>query len=132
MAPTFGLALITVAAILADLGLAILGWGGFAAFLQRGNDPLETVFKGQALRLGAPVYDLPGCAAQHTGRQRASPAEPGEFAPDSPLEGDGFEPSVPLRHRKAKSNDAGSKNVVPLTGDRGFESLFLQRGVRCE
>jgi hypothetical protein len=54
------------------------------------------------------------------------------FATDSPVEGDGFEPSVPLRHRKAKSNGAGSKNVVPLTGDRGFESLFLQRGVRCE
>src|SRR5580692_4497495 len=32
MAPTFRLALITVAATLAYLGLAILGWGGFAAF----------------------------------------------------------------------------------------------------
>jgi hypothetical protein len=32
MAPTFRLALITAAATLAYLGLAILGWGGFAAF----------------------------------------------------------------------------------------------------
>jgi ABC transporter, phosphonate, periplasmic substrate-binding protein len=31
-------------------------------FSQTCGYPLETVFKGQALRLGAPVYDLPGCA----------------------------------------------------------------------
>jgi ABC-type phosphate/phosphonate transport system substrate-binding protein len=31
-------------------------------FSQTCGYPLETMFKGQALRLGAPVYDLPGCA----------------------------------------------------------------------
>ena len=31
-------------------------------FSQTCGFPLETVFKGQALRLGAPVYDVPGCA----------------------------------------------------------------------
>src|SRR3984893_8923412 len=31
-------------------------------FSQTCGYPLETVFKGQALRLGAPVYDVPGCA----------------------------------------------------------------------
>jgi ABC-type phosphate/phosphonate transport system substrate-binding protein len=30
-------------------------------FSQTCGYPLETVFKGQALRLGAPVYDVPGC-----------------------------------------------------------------------
>lgn len=31
-------------------------------FSQTCGYPLETVFKGQAVRLGAPVYDVPGCA----------------------------------------------------------------------
>ena len=31
-------------------------------FSQTCGYPLETVFKGQALRLGAPVYDVSGCA----------------------------------------------------------------------
>ena len=31
-------------------------------FSQTCGYPLETVFKGQAIRLGAPVYDAPGCA----------------------------------------------------------------------
>ncbi|HVH79139.1 MAG TPA: PhnD/SsuA/transferrin family substrate-binding protein, partial [Stellaceae bacterium] len=31
-------------------------------FSQTCGYPLETVFKGQAIRLGAPVYDVPGCA----------------------------------------------------------------------
>src|SRR5271163_1838083 len=30
-------------------------------FSQTCGYPLETVFKGQAIRLGAPVYDVPGC-----------------------------------------------------------------------
>jgi len=30
-------------------------------FSQTFGYPLETVFKDQALRLGAPVYDVPGC-----------------------------------------------------------------------
>src|SRR5271155_6145817 len=30
-------------------------------FSQTCGYPLETVFKGQAIRLGAPVYDAPGC-----------------------------------------------------------------------
>jgi hypothetical protein len=51
------------------------------------------------------------------------------FAADSPVEGAGFEPSVPLA---ASRTGAGSKNVVPLTGDRGFESPSLQRRVTCE
>jgi hypothetical protein len=62
------------------------------------------------------------------------------FALDSPLEGDGFEPSVPV----AKKSDfvaegelrgwkGGSpKRGISSTGYRWFESISLQRGVCCE
>jgi hypothetical protein len=36
-------------------------------FSQTCGYPLETVFKGQALRLGAPVYDTPGLTVSPTG-----------------------------------------------------------------
>ena len=58
-----------------------------------------------------------------------------EFA-DSPLEGDGFEPSVPgarepviLRKVNCAGIDGQPKN---LAGYRWFESISLQRGVHCE
>ena len=58
------------------------------------------------------------------------------FAPDSPLEGDGFEPSVPVARepailRKVNWGDrrGSQKNFA---GYRWFESISLQRGVRCE
>src|SRR5215471_1676101 len=36
-------------------------------FSQTCGYPLETVFKGQAVRLGAPLYDVPGCAMSPAG-----------------------------------------------------------------
>jgi hypothetical protein len=36
-------------------------------FSQTCGYPLETVFKGQAIRLGAPLYDVPGCALSPDG-----------------------------------------------------------------
>jgi hypothetical protein len=52
-----------------------------------------------------------------------------KFAPDSVLEGDGFEPSVPgaretviLRKVNCAGIDRAAKN---LAGDRGFESISL-------
>jgi ABC-type phosphate/phosphonate transport system substrate-binding protein len=36
-------------------------------FSQTCGYPLETVFKGQAIRLGAPVYDVPGCGMASSG-----------------------------------------------------------------
>jgi len=62
------------------------------------------------------------------------------FAPDSPLEEDGFEPPVPLESNTSVSTDfagwRGGRSLfrkAPLLGgDRQFESVFLQRGVWCE
>ena len=59
-----------------------------------------------------------------------------EFA-DSLLEGDGFEPSVPLAKesvsRKGKCDKGGGlEKRCPSYGDRRFESRFLHRRVLCE
>jgi hypothetical protein len=62
-----------------------------------------------------------------------------EFAPDPPLEGYGFEPSVPRRMDGA-FEDAFSRlrhfpfceRASPPGGDLGFESVSLRRRVRCE
>ena len=39
-------------------------------FSQTCGYPLETVFAGQAIRLGAPIYDLPGCSGPNSGDLR--------------------------------------------------------------
>ena len=69
--------------------------------------------------------------------------KPTEFAADSALEGDGFEPSVP-RSRKGDSvgeGEAGKghgddkrrfRDGEDLKRDRGFESISLQGRVVCE
>ena len=57
------------------------------------------------------------------------------FAPDSLLEGDGFEPSVPGRETVNPIVGDGtdcSKMGADLLGNRKFESISLQRGVHCE
>src|SRR6202040_2057536 len=58
--------------------------------------------------------------------------------------GAGFEPSVPvakeppsvwkgqLGNSRTVERGQSQKSVVPLGGDRGFESCSLQRRVRCE
>src|ERR1700737_860601 len=55
-----------------------------------------------------------------------------EFAPDSPLEGDGFELPVPGREAVKPSCETVSKTGADLLGNRRFESISLQRRVRCE
>src|SRR5438270_11273256 len=55
-----------------------------------------------------------------------------EFAPGSPLERDGFEPSVPA---KSEIDFRASRSTQPSRFpwmDRGSESVSLQRGVSCE
>jgi hypothetical protein len=52
------------------------------------------------------------------------------FAPDSPLEGDGFEPSVPLGRGSAGNVERGRFEWVTLAGDQRFESFFLRRRIR--
>jgi hypothetical protein len=54
------------------------------------------------------------------------------FAPDSLLEGDGFEPSVPGRETVnpiVGDGTACSKMGADLLGNRKFESISLQQGV---
>jgi hypothetical protein len=57
-----------------------------------------------------------------------------EVLHDSPLEGDGFEPSVPQQIR----SDLGTAGPSPITVDSlatrnwKFESISLQRRVKCE
>jgi hypothetical protein len=62
-----------------------------------------------------------------------------EFAPDSPLEGDGFEPSVPgtkepvfVAEGELRGPNGGSQKGLFLMRYRWFESISLQRRVICE
>ena len=68
------------------------------------------------------------------GRRRRSPKPWVEFARDSPLEGDGFEPSVPVARRAGSycgRRIAWGSNGSPkkFAGYRRFESISLQRRV---
>jgi hypothetical protein len=68
-------------------------------------------------------------------RRRCKCAQRSRFAPDSLLEGDGFEPSVPGAKEPVLVGKAtyGDRNggipqkVASLTGYRGFESISLHR-----
>ena len=78
----------------------------------------------------------------HAGREREP--DPGReisldrnvwFVDASPLEGDGFEPSVPGRETVnpiVGDGTACSKTGADLLGNRKFESISLQERVRCE
>src|SRR5580693_5147402 len=50
----------------------------------------------------------------------------------SPLEGGGFEPSVPLRRTYSSKRFVRPFQQFPSERDRGFESGSLQRRVLCE
>jgi hypothetical protein len=63
------------------------------------------------------------CGSQWTRRWRGRDSNP-----RSPVKGAAVSGKVTAE----RSNEQCRKSAVPLTGDRGFESLFLQRGVRCE
>jgi hypothetical protein len=63
------------------------------------------------------------------------PALQGEdvrFVPDSPVEEDGFEPSVPPAKKDPPRQDVRPFQHFPSERDRGFESVFLQERVACE
>jgi hypothetical protein len=91
----------------------------------------------RALRLSA---DRAGDAAQKPARKAGVLAHEDKVPPetDSPLEGAGFEPSVPSRgHKKVRVERRRLKSVLPLTGDRGFESVSLGqssliKSITCE
>ena len=73
---------------------------------------------------------------QSVTRRRRKYAQRGRFAPDSLLEGDGFEPSVPRRIFLAAPSipqfTFRNINRLPRDRDRWFESISLQRGVSNE
>jgi hypothetical protein len=74
-----------------------------------------------------------GFISMSAGRSSMRRAPESQFAPDSSLAGEGFEPSVPDRERAGPFGGMGtvteatrgSLETAHLTGDRGFESLSL-------
>jgi hypothetical protein len=73
-----------------------------------------------------------GLAAAASLVAAGAPEEKVRFAPDSPLEGGGFEPSVPLRRTYSSKRFVRPFQQFPSERDRGFEAGSLQRGVTCE
>jgi hypothetical protein len=99
--------------------------------------PLETVFKGQALRLGAPVYDVPGCAgATHRAFFVVRADFPARglddlrgavFLLNSPLSNSGM--NLP---RRALAEIAGGKPVFRQVIETGGHPASLDRLLRGE
>ena len=106
-------------------------------FSQTCGYPLETVFKGQALRLGAPVYDVPGCAgATHRAfflvradfpARRLDDLRGGVFLLNSPLSNSGM--NLP---RRALAEIAGGKPVFRQVIETGGHPASLDRLLRGE
>jgi ABC-type phosphate/phosphonate transport system substrate-binding protein len=104
-------------------------------FSQTCGYPLETVFKGQALRLGAPVYDVPGCAgATHCAFfivRADAPAQclddlrGGVFLLNSRLSNSGM--NLP---RRALADIAGGKPFFRKVIDTGGHPASLERLLR--
>jgi hypothetical protein len=122
---------------------AVLDPAAAAALAHRTNDMLaeEIAHNPVPLRTSAPLLQI---AMSNPGISKM------EFAADSPLEGDGIEPSVPLlrkallgvanrrrRHERRSHSQVQVRNGMlawrgcphpfPSRRDREFESVFLQR-----
>jgi ABC-type phosphate/phosphonate transport system substrate-binding protein len=104
-------------------------------FSQTCGYPLETVFKGQAIRLGAPVYDAPGCEGP-THRaffvvRATSPAKSltdvkgGVFLLNSPVSNSGM--NLP---RRALAELAGGKAFFSTVIETGGHPASLDRLLR--
>ena len=84
----------------------------------------------RSLRVPSHVPSHPHTAAKVRG---FSPIASGFTAEtDWPLEGGGFEPSVPLRRTYSSKRFVRPFQQFPSERDRGFEAGSLQRGVTCE
>jgi ABC-type phosphate/phosphonate transport system substrate-binding protein len=109
-------------------------------FSQTCGYPLETVFKGQAFRLGAPVYDAPGCETSGSGGpthraffvvSAASPAKSvtdlkgGVFLLNSPVSNSGM--NLP---RRALAEIAGGKAFFHTVIETGGHPASLDRLLR--
>jgi len=110
-------------------------------FSQTCGYPLETVFKGQAIRLGAPLYNAPGCAMSADGPiHRAfflvradSPAQTladlkgGVFLLNSPVSNSGM--NLP---RRALAEIAGGKPFFRQVIETGGHPASLEHLIRGE
>ena len=106
-------------------------------FSQTCGYPLETVFKGQALQLGAPVYDVSGCAgATHRAffvvradfpARRLDDLRGAVFLLNSPLSNSGM--NLP---RRALAEIAGGKPVFRQVIETGGHPASLDRLLRGE
>jgi ABC-type phosphate/phosphonate transport system substrate-binding protein len=106
-------------------------------FSQTCGYPLETVFKGQAIRLGAPVYDVPGCEgpthcafflvrADAPARSLAD-LRGGVFLLNSPVSNSGM--NLP---RRALAEIAGGKPFFRAVIETGGHPASLERLLRGE
>jgi ABC-type phosphate/phosphonate transport system substrate-binding protein len=106
-------------------------------FSQTCGYPLETVFKGQAIRLGAPVYDAPGCAgATHCAffivradspAQRLADLKGGVFLLNSLVSNSGM--NLP---RRALAEIAGGKPIFSQVIETGGHPASIDRLLRGE
>ena len=106
-------------------------------FSQTCGYPLETMFKGQALRLGAPVYDVPGCTgATHRAffvvradfpARRLGDLRGAVFLLNSLLSNSGM--NLP---RRALAEIAGGKSVFRQVIETGGHPASLERLIRGE
>jgi ABC-type phosphate/phosphonate transport system substrate-binding protein len=106
-------------------------------FSQTCGYPLETVFKGQAIRLGAPIYDAPGCdGPSHRAYflvRSDSPAQSlddlkgGVFLLNSPVSNSGM--NLP---RRALAEIAGGKPFFRQVIETGGHPASLDRLLRGE
>lgn len=101
-------------------------------FSQTCGYPLETVFKGQAIRLGAPVYDAPGCdgpthraffvVRADSPAQRLADLQGGVFLLNSPVSNSGM--NLP---RRALAAIAGGKPFFRRVIETGGHLASLDR-----
>jgi ABC-type phosphate/phosphonate transport system substrate-binding protein len=106
-------------------------------FSQTCGYPLETVFKGQAIRLGAPIYDVPGCdgpthrayflVRADSPAQSLSDLKVDVFLLNSPVSNSGM--NLP---RRALAEIAGGKPFFRLVIETGGHPASLDRLLRGE
>jgi ABC-type phosphate/phosphonate transport system substrate-binding protein len=106
-------------------------------FSQTCGYPLETVFKGQAIRLGAPVYDAPGCdgpthcayflARAESPAQGLANLKGGTFLLNSPVSNSGM--NLP---RRALAEIAGGRPFFGKIIETGGHPASLDRLLRGE
>jgi len=106
-------------------------------FSQTCGYPLETVFAGQAIRLGAPIYDLPGCSGpthraffvvrHESAAQSLADLKGSVFLLNSPVSNSGM--NLP---RRALAEIAGGKPFFRQVIETGGHPASLERLLRGE